>query len=143
MRSSISHIARPLSGHPDAGEAFLAPLDVVLGRHDVVEPDLLFIAADQRDILTDQHVRGAPAIVIEILSPGTRKVDEEFKRPLFERGGVREYWLADPERNVAKVYRRATEETFAQAEALSAARGETLTTPQLPGFQVWLPDLFR
>ena len=132
-----------LRDHPDAGEAFLAPFDVVFSHYDVVEPDLLFIAADQGEILTDKHVRGAPAIVIEVLSPGTRKVDEQAKRQLFERGGVREYWLVDPELDVVNVYRRTAEGAFSRAAELSAERLELLTTPQLPGFELTLLELFR
>ena len=49
---------------------FFSPFDVVISNFDVVEPDLLFVAANQSDILTDKHVRGTPALVIEILSPG-------------------------------------------------------------------------
>lgn len=132
-----------LRDHPDAGEAFLAPFDVVFGRYDVVEPDLLFIAADQGEILTEKHVRGAPAIVIEVLSPGTRKVDEQAKRQLFERGGVREYWLVDPEQDVVKVDRRTADGAFVRVAELRAERRDVLTTPQLPGLEVPLTDLFR
>jgi len=132
-----------LRDHPDAGEAFVAPFDVVFSHHDVVEPDLLFIAADQSETLTDKHVRGAPAIVIEVLSQGTRKVDEQTKRQLFERGGVREYWLVDPEQDVVKVYRSTAEGAFSRVAELSAEQGEMLTTPQLPGFEVTLLELFR
>ena len=71
------------------GRVFLAPFDVVFSSYDVVEPDLLFIAGDQIDILTKQNVQGSPALVVEILSPGTRKTDEQIKRRLFDRGGVR------------------------------------------------------
>jgi len=63
-----------------AGCVYCAPFDVVLSNHDIVEPDLLVILADQQDIVTEKHVRGAPAIVIEILSPGTRSRDETLKR---------------------------------------------------------------
>src|SRR5689334_23752760 len=58
------------------GEIFHAPFDVVLSRFDVVEPDLLIVLNGQSDLITEKHVRGAPAIVVEILSPGTRRVDE-------------------------------------------------------------------
>ena len=132
-----------LHDHPGAGEAFLAPFDVVFSHYDVVEPDLLFIAADQGGILTDKHVRGAPALVIEVLSPGTRKVDEQIKRELFERGGVREYWLVDPESDLVKIYRRTADGAFSRVGELSAEREDTLTTPQLPGFGVGLRELFR
>ncbi|HEV8319950.1 MAG TPA: Uma2 family endonuclease [Vicinamibacterales bacterium] len=60
------------------GRAFAAPFDVVFSRFDVVEPDLLYIAgARQDDVLTAAHVRGAPDLVVEIGSPGTRKRDED------------------------------------------------------------------
>lgn len=121
----------------------MAPFDVVFGNHDVVEPDLLFISADQSGILTDKHVRGAPAIVIEVVSPGTRKVDEQVKRGLFERSGVREYWLVDPDRSTVSIYRQANTAEFVHVGELSATRAEKLTTPQLPGFEVALAELFR
>jgi Uma2 family endonuclease len=132
-----------LRDHPSAGEAFLAPFDVVFSHFDVVEPDLLFVAASQSDIVTAKHVRGAPVIVIEILSPGTRKVDEKIKRRLFERSGVLEYWLVDPELDALKVYRRIDGGSFARADEISGAAGDTLRTVLLPGFAVPLAELFR
>src|SRR5688572_26164959 len=98
-----------LRAHPTAGRVFLSPFDVVFSEFDVVEPDLLFIAADQLAILTEKNVQGSPALVIEILSPSTRKRDEQIKRRLFERGGVREYWLVDPKLDQMKVFRRTPE----------------------------------
>src|SRR5262245_6345915 len=95
-----------LRAPPGLGRVFLARLDVVITKWDVVKPDLLFVGSDQSGILTDKNVQGAPALVIEVLSPGTRKTDEHIKRQLFERGGVREYWLVDPELALVKVYRR-------------------------------------
>jgi Uma2 family endonuclease len=78
------------------GQVFAAPLDVVFSGLDVVEPDILYISHERAGVLTDQHVRGAPDLVVEILSPGTRKTDEITKRKLYERSGVREYWVIDP-----------------------------------------------
>jgi Uma2 family endonuclease len=126
---------------PD-GEVFLAPFDVVISNFDVVEPDLLVVAADQSDILTDKHVRGTPALVIEILSPGTRKTDEITKRRLYDRAGVREYWIVDPELDVVKVFRREPH-GLARVAELSREAGENLTTPLLPGLAISLPELFR
>jgi Uma2 family endonuclease len=90
LRRLSTAIDTYLTAHPEAGEVFFAPLDVVLSNYDVVEPDLLVIAADQQDISTEKHVTGPPALVVEILSPGTRKVDEKTKYRLFDRTGVRE-----------------------------------------------------
>jgi Uma2 family endonuclease len=132
-----------LRDRPEAGEAFLAPFDVVFSHFDVVEPDLLFVAAGQSDIVTAKHVRGAPAIVVEILSAGTRKVDEKIKRRLFERSGVLEYWLVDPELDLLKVYRRIDGGLFSHADEITAEAGDKLTTVLLPGFAVDLAELFR
>jgi len=50
------------------GQVFLSPLDVVLSHWDVVEPDLLFVAGDQPDILTEKNIQGPPALVVEVLT---------------------------------------------------------------------------
>jgi Uma2 family endonuclease len=132
-----------LRDHPEAGEAFLSPLDVLFSQFDVVEPDLLFVAADQQEIVREKYVRGAPAIVIEILSPGTRKRDETIKYRLFEREGVQEYWLVDPDFNCVTVHRRAADGTLPRVAVLTAAAGDRLVTPLLPGLAIPLGDLFR
>jgi Uma2 family endonuclease len=118
------------------GRVYHAPFDVVLSNHDVVEPDLLVVLNDQADIITPLHVRGAPAIVIEILSPGTRRRDETLKRQLYARAGVREYWMVDPDRGAITVCRRTARGVLQTAAELTAARGDVLTSPLLPGFSV-------
>ncbi len=129
--------------HPNQGEVFTARFDVVLTAYDVVEPDILVVLGDQRDILTEKNVQGAPGLVIEILSPGTRQRDLTHKRQLFDREGVREYWIVDPEGDTVGVYRRATDGTRPLAATLEAKNAETLTTPLLPGWELTLERFFR
>jgi Uma2 family endonuclease len=129
-----------LKPHP-TGEVFVAPFDVVFSDLDVVEPDLLYISRERWQILTEKHVRGAPDLAVEILSPGTRKTDEGKKRQLYERFGVGEYWVIDPERDTIKIYRRV-EGAFVRVAELAAEAGDTLTTPLLPGFAVSLSEVF-
>jgi Uma2 family endonuclease len=126
-----------------AGEVFHAPLDVLLSSHDIVEPDLLVVLADQRDILTEKHVRGAPAIVVEILSPGTRSRDETLKRRLYARTGVREYWIVDPDRRTIAVCRQTAPGELETAIELTAAAGDVLASPLLPGFSPPLAVVFE
>jgi Uma2 family endonuclease len=116
-------------------------LDVLFTRWDVVEPDLLFVAQDQQDILTPENVKGSPALVVEILSPGTRKRDEHVKRRLFEREGVREYWLIDPDADTVRVFRRTADGTFPQVARQASERDDLLTTPLLPGLTIRLREL--
>jgi Uma2 family endonuclease len=135
-------IAEHLRAHPSQGEVYFAPFDVIFSHWDIVEPDLLLVAGDQLGILTEKNVVGAPALVVEILSPGTRKRDVHLKRRLFERDGVREYWLVDPTRNVVSVFRRADTGAFAPAVEYHASERATLTTSILPGWSLTIDQLF-
>lgn len=135
-------IGNYLAAHPGAGQLFLAPLDVVLSYHDVVEPDLLFVAGDQTAIMTEKNIQGPPALVIEVISKSTRKKDAQTKRRLFERTGVREYWLVDPELDLVQVLRASAEGKLVRVEELSAEDDATLTTPLLAGWHVSMRALF-
>ena len=140
VRRLLTALSNLLEGRA-VGEVFAAPVDVVFSDLDVVEPDLLYVSRERTAMLTDAHMRGAPDLVVEILSPGTRKTDEITKRKLYERFGVQEYWVVDPELDAIKVYRRV-EGAFVRVEELSAEAGGTLTTPLLPGFAVSLAAVF-
>src|SRR5687767_13120805 len=130
-----------LEEHP-IGQVFYAPFDVVFSRFDVVEPDLLYVSNERMtEIVTTQHVTGAPDIVVEIGSPGTRKRDETIKRRLYERSGVSEYWVLDPALDVVRVYRREGA-AFTRPVELSTEAGDVLTTPHLAGLGLPLTRLF-
>lgn len=135
-------LATFLESNPALGELYFAPFDVVLSHYDVVEPDLLLVAGSQRDILTDKNVQGPPALVVEVLSKSTRKRDAQTKRRLFERTGVQEYWLVDPELDTVQVF-RPDEGRLRRVAELTAEDDDTLTTPLLPGWSLMLQDLFR
>ncbi len=131
-----------LETHPEVGRAFLSPLDTVFSPWDIVEPDLVFVASDQLDILTQPNIQGAPALVVEILSPSTRRRDHGIKRQLFDRGGVREYWIVDPKGRDVTIYRRMADGGLPKVAQLSAADDATVVTPLLPGLTLSLAKLF-
>ena len=125
------------------GQLFMAPLDVVFSDFDVVEPDLLFITAARRgDLLTKQNVRGAPDLVIEIGSPGTRRRDETIKRRLYERDGVVEYWVVDPDLEVVRVYRQE-DGSYGRPRELSREAGDALQSPLFPDLSLPLDVIFK
>ena len=128
-----------LDAHP-LGEVFHAPFDVVMSYHDVVVPDLIYISQSRAHQLTSKNLQGAPDLAIEILSPSTRRLDERLKRDLYERAGVEEYWLVDPDRNIVRVYRREGVR-FLPPETLDG--GTVVTTPLLPGFELTPGNLLR
>ena len=130
-----------VAARPDAGRVYLGPVDVVLTMFDVVEPDLVFVAPDQLGIL-GRHVHGAPALAVEILSKSTRRRDERVKRALYEREGVREYWIIDPDRRLVAIHRRTSDGMLCRVENAAADDGDVVTTPLLPGFTLRAADLF-
>ena len=131
-----------LEAHP-VGRVFFAPYDVVLSNFDVVEPDLLYLSNERAsEVVTPKHVRGTPELVVEIGSPGTRQRDETIKRRLYERTGVSEYWIADPDVDVIRIY-RLDGERFGRAIELSREAGDVLTTPLLPGLDMPLARIFQ
>lgn len=93
------------------------------------------------EILTEQHVKGSPDLVIEIGSPATRRRDETIKRRLYERSAVAEYWVVDPRSDVVRVYRRNGDRFDAPIE-LTREAGDVLTTPLLPRLELRLADIF-
>jgi Uma2 family endonuclease len=125
------------------GRLYYAPLTVVLSTDDVVEPDLVFISNERLSIMREQGAFGAPDLLVEILSPSTKKKDETLKHRLYEASGVREYWIVDPLEETVKVYRVSESGGFEIAADLSAASKDRLATPLLPGLAVPLERIFE
>jgi Uma2 family endonuclease len=121
---------------------YLAPFDDVLSPHDIVQPDILFIVAARLAILTEANAQGAPDLVIEILSPSTRRLDETLKRKRYDQLGVQEYWLFDPKRQSVQIFRRSQGAGFGAPSELTAVAGQILTTPLLPGLEIALSKIF-
>jgi Uma2 family endonuclease len=140
-RTLLTALDNFLKRHP-LGEIFIVPYDVVLSEHDVCQPDLVFVAAAQASIITNDNIRGSPALVIEILSEGNRKLDETIKLQRYEHFGIPEYWIVDPELDLMKIY-RLTDGRYVRAAELTAAHHDILTTPQLPDFTLPLATLFQ
>ncbi|HEV7237789.1 MAG TPA: Uma2 family endonuclease [Thermoanaerobaculia bacterium] len=123
------------------GEVLQSPIDVVLAEDGIVEPDLIVIKSERASIVGEKNVKGAPNLVIEVLSDGTRRIDEGKKRKLYERSGVDEYWIVDPEAELVKIYRRV-DAAFQHAAEFNADDGGTITTPLLPGFSLDVREVF-
>ena len=113
-----------------SGEAFAAPIDVFLGTHDIVQPDLVVVLKQHADRVTDAGIEGAPVIVIEITSPSSQRMDRIRKSATYATFGVPEYWIVDPD----------TETTLVQA----LVDGRYLPSEDYAGSvrSVQLPDLF-
>lgn len=103
---------------------FYAPTDVILDDSNVVQPDILVVCDKEK--MTEANVRGAPDLVVEILSPSTGLKDKREKKALYERFGVLEYLVVDPEYEMVERFvlvdgRYDREEVFGWAETLPVA----------------------
>lgn len=80
-----------------------APVDVVLSESEVVQPDILYVSEERISIVEERAVRGAPDLVVEIVSPYSYKRDTEDKKRIYANHGVKEYWIVLPELKIIEV----------------------------------------
>jgi Uma2 family endonuclease len=78
------------------GQVFLSPIDVILSRITVLQPDLVYLDPERLGIVTERALEGAPTLVVEVLSPLTHARDRGSKQALYARHGVPYYWIVDP-----------------------------------------------
>jgi Uma2 family endonuclease len=125
-----------LEEHP-TGELFGAPFDVLLSDFDVVVPDIVYISRERSHFITAKNLQGPPDLAIEILSPSTKSRDKRLKCDLYERAGVREYWMVDPDGpggDVVTVHRRSAAGAF--QKPIEHRRGQVLKSPLFPGLEL-------
>ncbi len=126
---------------------YVAPFDLILPENDevdddvdtVVQPDLLVIC--NREILTSAGARGVPDLIVEILSPSTARKDTLEKFLLYERKGVREYWIVDPVAATVTIYLLGPDGRYGRPDIHGAE--ETINVTMLAGCEIVLEPLFR
>jgi len=122
----------------NGGKVYVAPRDVYFTERDVVEPDVVFVRAENLERDEDRFVRGAPDVVVEVSSPSTRRLEIHRKRELYERMGVLEYWYVDLDAERVEIY-RLQEGRYGLPTLLD--RGSSLESPLVPGFSIAVDDL--
>ena len=132
-------IRQHLKKHP-LGKVRTAPSDVEFDAYNVYQPDVYFIPRSRFQLLSKQGAQGAPALVVEVLSKSTARLDKGPKLKLYAQEGVEEYWIVDQEARAVTVYR------FAESvdEPIAVYSGEQkFTTPVLPGLKISLAEIFE
>lgn len=114
---------------PFGGRVFSAPVGVAVDRVNVLQPDFVLLLPEHLDRVGLKLVEGPPDLVAEISSPSTRGRDRLFKRALYERFGVAEYWIVDLDHHLIEVYRLGES---GYGEPVRFGRGDMITTPLLP-----------
>lgn len=125
------------------GSAVQVP-GLVLSSDDDVVPDVVWISHQRRRAGRDAagHLTIGPELAVEVISPGAanERRDRELKLKLYSRQGVNEYWIVDPGQRSVQVYRRG--DLMLQLAA-TLWDGDALTSPQLPGFELTVSDLWE
>ena len=122
------------------GEVFIAPYDVVLANDAIVEPDIVYVNRARRRIVTDANVQGPPDLVVEVISPSSTKRDQETKRDLYAKYGVRFYWLAHPIEEWVRAYELGAD-GFYELVA-EAHKDEPFSAPPFPDLTIQLSELW-
>lgn len=98
VASNLIWILQQFLHESGSGQAYMHPVDLYVGPNDVVQPDLIVIRQSRLEIYQPEGmVIEPPDIVVEIISPSSQRTDRKGKLALYERFGVPEYWIVDPE----------------------------------------------
>ena len=121
------------------GRVLYAPISVFLEEYSAPQPDLLFVATNQLDIIQQKGIIGVPDLMIEIVSPGSVVRDRVRKKEIYERAGVPEYWIVDPKYFSVEVY----EHTASGYTLFQDVEGEgTISSKVMKGFEIDVQDIF-
>ena len=118
------------------------PLDVILDRYNMYGPDVLWYSDEQR-MEQDGYQREMPDLVVEVRSPSTWRYDVGRKREVYELYGLPELWLVDTKGREVRVFRRSGPDTAGFDVEVTVTYHDVLTSPQLPGFELPLREVFR
>ncbi|HTM03402.1 MAG TPA: Uma2 family endonuclease [Vicinamibacterales bacterium] len=137
---TITRLAARLEDHTlqdNRAVVYVSPIDVVLDEvlSLVLQPDIIVVTGSNRSIVSDR-VRGAPDLVVEVLSASTRRHDSTVKRHWYRQYGVREYWLVDPADHRIEVV------TCGSDTSATYTATEHLQSAVLPGFTPIVGELF-
>lgn len=129
---ALLHAYARLSG----GRALHAPMDVYFTETRVTEPDVLYLEKDRLHLIGRTCIEGAPDMVVEVLSPGTEHLDRGPKLEIYREGGVREYWIVDPDQRIVEVH------DFPANVRTLLRPGLRLVSKAAPGFTADVADFF-
>ncbi len=123
------------------GLVLTAPLGVKLpsGIATPVQPDVVFFRKGNEPRKGTQYYEGTPDLIVEVLSPRTRRRDGKTKLEAYQEAGVPEYWLLDPDARTAVVYSLGKGKYI---ELVRGREGDVIWSAVLPGFRVQVSDLF-
>ena len=121
------------------GEVLYSPIDVYLDNENVYQPDIVVILKNSKAKVSEKGIEGTPDIVIEIISPSTAYYDLIEKKEVYEKYGVKEYWIIDPKSKTFEIYLNS-ESGF---EIISKAKIKGLVKSQILSLELNVDEIFE
>lgn len=118
---------------------WIAPLDVVFSEKNVVQPDIIIVCDRSKE--TEKNIQGPPDVVFEVLSPYTSRKDRWNKKILYEKFGVKEYLVIEPEAQYVEHFRLISENCFDKGRYIEAQ--EELILKSIGELKVPLWEVFE
>jgi len=119
------------------GLIYTAPVGVRLSENDIVEPDLFYVSEARRESLRERYFDGPPELVVEVMSLSSLRTDRIRKMALYQRAGVREYWIADPATESIHIFALQNGRLVEQENSDGMVRSLLL-----PGLEIEVEELF-
>jgi len=113
------------------GIVFFAPVDLHIDNRNVFQPDLLYISASKREIITPQGIKGVPDLIVEVISPSNVYLDRNYKKNRYLDLGVSEFWLLDPIKRTLKIYTPETGKDTPKVELFEEGQVTSLVLKDL------------
>jgi Uma2 family endonuclease len=142
---NLVRLLLPYLDRHGSGRLLYAPFDIKLSMFTVLVPDLVYFTAERfARVVNEKHATAAPDLVVEILSPGTRRRDKGRKRAVYDREGVQEYWIVDPDaQSITALRRPRAGAGLTDLTTAAAAAGDVPESPLFPGLRLPLREVFR
>ncbi len=126
------------------GKVFDAPVDVVLDEHNVFQPDIVFVSREREEIIKERAIMGVPDLVVEIVSPSSLGRDTILKKNVYERLGVKEFWLVYPDMKCIEVLVLNKEGKYEIYDEGCLEEGKkTVESKVIKGFKLDLKEAFE
>jgi Uma2 family endonuclease len=143
---AVRQLFRRLDGFVLAGglgEVLMAPVDILLpkGIASPVQPDLVFFRTGNQPGAEALNFKGVPDLVVEVLSPGTRRYDQGVKLAAYREAGIPEVWFPNPRSRTLSIFGLG-EDGESYAELSRGGMGETVVSRVLPGLRIEVAEIF-
>ena len=103
------------------------------------QPDIVVVCDEKK--LDEKGCKGAPDLVIEIISPSTAAMDLKIKLPLYEANKIKEYWIADPDKKIIMIFKLDKKRKYGKPDVYS--KEDKIDVKIFKGLEINLNDIFK